>query len=253
MENFFEGMNTSLDPLAAMDMKALPGAPLQAGCGMDHAPVDSESLLLPALIDCPPAEPCQGESQTLTGDFWKAFGEALGINIDHLEPSARQVLALNTARLFRHCISGIKDNLRTRRELKSELQLALEGKGPIERAADVSAAVDGVLNGKFPVSSLVQDFRALQAHQVAMLDASRTMARLTLEQFSPQQLTWKFEQDGGLSLLQTAGKRWRAYVRHYHSLEQEGEWEKRLLVSNFAHAYEEQIRLINTLYRDTQG
>ena len=253
MENFFEGMNTSLDPLAAIDMKALPGAPRQAGHVMDHAPVDSESLLLPALIDCPSAEPCQGESQPLTGDFWKAFGEALGINIDHLEPPARQALALNTARLFRHCIGGIKDNLRTRRELKSELQLALEDMGPIERAIDVSAAVDGVLNGKFPVSLLAQDFRALQAHQVAMLDASRTMARITLEQFSPQQLIWKFEQDGDLSLLQTAGKRWRAYVRHYHSLEQEGEWGKRLLLSNFAHAYEEQIRLINTLYLDTQG
>ncbi|MBX8509927.1 type VI secretion system-associated FHA domain protein TagH [Pseudomonas cichorii] len=253
MENFFEGMNTSLDPLAAMDMKVLPGAPRQAGHVMDHAPVDSESLLLPALIDCPSAEPCQDESQTLTDDFWKAFGEALGINIDHLEPSARQVLALNTARLFRHCISGIRDNLRTRRELKSELQLAPESMGEIERAADVSAAVDGVLNGKFPLSSLAQEFRTLQAHQVAMLDASRTLARITLEQFSPQQLIWKFEQNGDLSLLQTAGKRWRAYVRHYHSLEQDDEWEERLLVSNFAHAYEEQIRLINTLYLDTQG
>ncbi|MBN6712778.1 hypothetical protein JSY17_02115 [Pseudomonas capsici] len=236
METFFDERNALLDP----------------GAVMDHACVDTECLLLPALIDMPPAEPCRGEPEVLTEDFWKAFGEALGINLDHLDSAARKALALNTARLFRQCVGGLKRNLSTCRELKSELQLAPESIDPFEQF-DISTAIDGLLYGKLKVSSLVQAFRDLQAHQVAMLDASRTLARATFEYFSPQQLTWQFERDGALSSLPTAGRRWRAYVRHYQSLEQEHAWEERLLLRNFVHAYEEQIQLINTLYLDVQG
>lgn len=262
MERFFEMKNSLLDPLAAMesrnsvysgrdDLHSLLSAPRQVGQSKDHAQVDCEHIVLPELVESPAIEPCPVAPEKLKDDFWKAFGEALGISLDHLEPQGREALAINTARLLRQCMGGLRKNLHTRSELKRELQLVPGNCDPLEEAADISTAIDCLLQGTSP--SLVQAFRDLQAHQVAMFDASRTLVRATLEQFSPQQLSWQFELNNRASLLRTAGSRWRAYVRHYRCLEQENEWEERLLFRNFAHAYEEQIRLINTLYLDTQG
>ncbi|GFM84652.1 hypothetical protein PSCICO_00510 [Pseudomonas cichorii] len=262
MERLFEVENTLLDPLAALesrnsvysdmnDFYSLPSASWQTGQSQDHAQVDSEHMSLPELIDMPVTEPCPVEPERLMDDFWKEFGDALGISLDHLELSGREALAINTARLFRQCIGGLRKNLHTRSELKRELQLVPDSISPLEDAADVSIAMDKLLLGTSP--SLVQAFRDLQAHQVAMFDAGRTLVRATFDHFSPQHLTWQFELDNGASLLRTAGSRWRAYMRHYRTLEQESEWEEHLLVRNFSQAYQEQIRLINTLHFNTQG
>ncbi len=56
-----------------------------------------------------------------------------------------------------------------------------------------------------------------------------------------------------LALLATAGSRWRAYGRYHQSLCQDDDWSERLLARDFAQAYEEQVRLISTLYTEHQG
>lgn len=101
--------------------------------------------------------------------------------------------------------------------------------------------------------AVARSFRDLQAHQVALLGASRAAVRATLEHFSPQQLTLRFERDGRRPLLATSGSRWRAYGRYHQSLCQDDDWSERLLARDFAQAYEEQVRLISTLYTEHQG
>ena len=96
-------------------------------------------------------------------------------------------------------------------------------------------------------------FRDLQAHQVALIAASRAAVRATLDHFAPQQLTLRFERDGRKPLLATAGSRWRAYGRYHQALRQDDDWSERLLARDFAQAYEEQVRLIATLNIDPQG
>ena len=93
---------------------------------------------------------------------------------------------------------------------------------------------------------------ALPIYQVALLTASRAAVRSTLEYFSPQQLTLRFERDNK-PLLATAGSRWRAYGRYHHALCQDDDWGDRLMARDFAQAYEEQVRLISTLHTDHQG
>lgn len=88
---------------------------------------------------------------------------------------------------------------------------------------------------------------------MALLSASRAAVRSTLEHFSPQQLTLRFERDGQQPLLATSGSRWRAYRRYHQALCQDDDWNERLLARDFAQAYEEQIRLISTLHLDDQG
>jgi type VI secretion system protein ImpI len=107
--------------------------------------------------------------------------------------------------------------------------------------------------GQLPADQAIsRAFRDLQAHQVALLAASRAAVRGAVEHFSPQQLTLRFERENP-SLLGTFGNRWKAYGRYHQALLQDGEWGERLLARDFAQAYEEQIRLISTLHTDLQG
>ena len=87
---------------------------------------------------------------------------------------------------------------------------------------------------------------------MALLSASRAALRSTLEHFSPERLTLRFERDNK-PLLATSGSRWRAFGRYHQALQQDDEWSERLLARDFAQAYEEQVRLISSLHNDYQG
>ena len=230
----------------------------------DYARIDMESLMVPELIVEPTPEPAPApkavERQSET--FWDKFGAALGVNVKNLSHDEREALALNAARLLRQSIGGLQQSLRTRSELKNELRLAqttVQGtnKNPLKFAVDPSEALDILLQphkpGHLPAEQAIsRAFRDLQAHQVALLTASRAAVRGTLEHFSPEQLTLRFERDNK-PLLATAGGRWRAFNRYHHALRQDDDWSERLLARDFAQAYEEQIRLISTLHTDHQG
>jgi len=231
----------------------------------DYARVDMESLMVPELVDAPqePAPvPAPPVKERQSDKFWDKFGAALGVDIGGLNPDAREALALNAAHLLKQSVGGLQQSLRTRSELKNELRLAqttVQGsqKNPLKFAADASEALSillwpskpGQLSAEQAVS---RAFRDVQAHQVALLTATRVAVRSTLEHFSPQQLTLRFERDNK-PLLATSGSRWRAYGRYHQALCQDDDWSERLLARDFAQAYEEQIRLISTLNTDHQG
>jgi type VI secretion system protein ImpI len=231
----------------------------------DYARIDMECLIVPELINAPvepaPAPPPEAVEHQSEG-FWEHFGAALGVDLKGLDHDAREALALNAARLLKQSVGGLQQSLRTRSELKNELRLAqttVQGtqKNPLKYAVDASEALGILLQPSKPgqwsaEQAISRAFRDLQAHQVALLTASRAAVRGTLEHFSPQQLTLRFERDNK-PLLTTAGSRWRAYGRYHQALRQDDDWSERLLARDFAQAYEEQIRLISTLHTDHQG
>jgi type VI secretion system protein ImpI len=230
----------------------------------DFARIDMENMLVPQLIDAP-QESAPAASRTAaerpSEDFWARFGTALGMELDGLETDAREALAVSAARLLKQSISGLQQSLRTRSELKNELRLAqttVQGlnSNPLKYGADTADVLGMLLAdrpGQLPADQAIsRAFRDLQAHQVALLAASRAAVRGAVEHFSPQQLTLRFERENP-SLLGTFGNRWKAYGRYHQALLQDGEWGERLLARDFAQAYEEQIRLISTLHTDLQG
>ncbi len=265
-----------LDPLVAMDQQervyaevddldlAL-GAPQRQAQQRDYARIDMESLPLPELV-MPQAAPeprPEAQPERLPQGFWERFGEALGIDLDGLDEEQRQALALRAARLLRQSVTGLQQSLRTRSELKNELRLALTtvqsaGNNPLKLGADSGEAMTALLRGGKPgqlpaEQAIDRAFRDLQAHQVALLAASRAAVQAMFEQFAPEQLALRFERDGRKPLLATAGSRWRAYRRLHHSLGQDGDWHERLFARDFAKTYEEQVRLIATLDSTHQG
>lgn len=253
-----EHVHCELDELSDLDGSLQ--APMPRA---DYARIDRENLTIPRLVEAP-AEPAPDglKSAELQGeDFWARFGAALGVDVTGLDPAAREALALDAARLLKQSVGGLQQSLRTRSELKNELRLAqttVQGlhTNPLKIGVGAGEALGMLLAnkpGQVPAEqALSRAFRDLQAHQVALLAASRAAVRGTLEHFSPQQLTLHFERSNK-PLIATAGSRWRAYGRYHQALLQDDHWSERLLTRDFVQAYEEQIRLISTLHTGLQG
>lgn len=274
-----------LDPIAALEQRPRGYAGLDDFAGLmqepeeefersQYARIDMESLLLPELVaaaEAPiaarvdPVQPAPRQTMAASAgpaaSFWQQFGDALGVPLDDLDDAARESLALTAARLLKQSVGGLQQSLRTRSELKNELRLALTtvqsaGNNPLKHSADAGAALHSLLRGGKPgqlsaEQAVGRAYRDLQAHQVALFAASRAATQSLFQQFAPEQLCLRFEQQRK-PLLATAGSRWRAYQRQYRLLEQDDDWSQRLFARDFAKTYEEQVRLIATLSTDFQ-
>ena len=263
----------ALDPIAALDQQprgysqtddfaGLVQTPEPEQARSDYARIDMESLQIPELVPEPVAQPLASpqqppdQSAPLAEDFWQRFGAALGVPLDELDDAAREALAVQAARLLKLSVAGLQQSLRTRNELKNELRLALttvhsSGNNPLKQSGDAGEALTALLRdskpGQLPAEqALSHAYRDLQAHQVALFAASRNAVQALFQQFAPEQLSLRFEQQRK-PLPATAGSRWRAYQRHFRALEQDDDWSQRLFARDFANTYEEQVRLIATL------
>lgn len=227
--------------------------------GVDYGPADRQNLLLPELVaePLPVATPEPVEPEHQSNDFWQRFGAAIGTDLSAMDQDHREALAVNAAVLLKQSIASLQQTLRTRSELKNELRLTLSmaqhtGTNPLKYAGDASEALNLLLQpqraGQLTADQAVaRAFRDVQAHQVALLAASRMALRGALDHFSPRQLALRFERDARKPLFRTKAARWQAYERYHHALCQDDDWIERLLARDFAQAYEEQVRLIATL------
>lgn len=262
-----------LDPITALDQQEIALRPMDELVAMtmpepparqraDYAQIDHENLIVPTLVPVVTPEPTPAPPQREPRDdaFWKRFGAALGVDLNDLDEQARETLAVQAAGLLRHSVASLQQSLRTRSELKNELRLSLTtpqgaSRNPIKAPLEADQVLGellkprraGQLTGEQAVS---QAFRDLQAHQVAMLGASRHALRSTLEHFAPEQLVLQFERQDRKRLF---GSRWKSYVRYHQALVGNEDWSERLLAKDFTRTYEEQVRLIASLNHDPQG
>lgn len=264
-----------LDPLAGLDADAagatsddldLAQSLSPSAQPRDYAAVEAENLLVPRLVPsapAPQAEAAPTPAAPANRDaFWNELGEALGIDLATLDEPARAATALRAARLLRQCVGQLQQTLRTRGELKAELRLQQTtvqsaGNNPLKHAVNAEEALHALLRAPKPgqlhgEQAVARAFRDLQAHQVALLAASRAAVQAMFEHFSPERIATRLDQDRKPWLI-TAGSRWRAYRRQHQGLRHDGDWGDRLFSREFAQAYEEQVRLIATLNTDSQG
>ncbi len=231
--------------------------------------IDTENLTVPRLIAATatsPEAPAVQVTEAVVGldeAFWQGFAEALGVSLDDLAAAEREQLAMTVATLLRQGLEGLQHSLRLRSELKNELRLGLSdafgtGQNPLKRDLDRAGWLALLRRpgasgqpGAAQVA-LSQAVQTLQAHQVALLNASRAVLRSALEQVAPQRLIAQMERDNR-TWLTSDGRRWRAYVRHHQALSGDDDWTERLLARDFARAYAEQVRLIAPLYSPVQG
>ncbi|KTC15776.1 type VI secretion protein [Pseudomonas marginalis ICMP 9505] len=266
-----------LDPLHALDRQALQqasSAELDAltsptdvcATWAQRGSVAQEHLAIPTLAIPPPAvEPVRPRVSAAHVDetFWAQFAQALGICLDTLDTAGREALAINAARALRHAISGLQQSLRTHQELKHELNLGGTGPprknpNPLHESVDVEAALAALLGTAESAQpsaevAIAQVCRELQVHQVALLVASRTMARTAQAAFAPGHLLRCFERDATPSRFFADGAHWRAYQRHYQRLVDEQALSAQAVHPDFINAYEEQVRLAGALFAGYSG
>jgi type VI secretion system protein ImpI len=259
-----------LDPLEGLDrqervfseMDELLNPSAMPAYGSDSVRADMESLRLPELVD---AGNEQGPfltpqpSELAQEDFWQRFGHSLGMDLGDMDEEAREALAVDVAQLLKQSVRGLQQSLRTRSELKGELRLAqtfFHGprKNPLKYTDD---ALPLLLQPGVPLQlsaseAITRSFNDLQAHQVALLAATRSTLRTVLEHFSPRQLVLRMEREQR-PLISTSGGHWRAFGRYHQALCEDDDWVERLLARDFAKAYEEQVRLVSTLQNDLHG
>ncbi|AVD85867.1 type VI secretion system-associated FHA domain protein TagH [Pseudomonas sp. SWI44] len=263
----------ALDPLSALDNEEARLAPMDELAAMtlpdtpakqraDYAQIDRENIIVPTLVPAPVTEPAPQPAprERRSEAFWERFGAALGVDLAGLDDQAREDLAVQAAGLLRHSIGALQQSLRTRSELKNELRLSLTtpqgaSRNPIKAPLEADQALGELLKPRRPgqlsaEQAVAQAFRDLQAHQVALLGASRSALRSTLEHFAPSQLALQFERLGRKPWF---GSRWKQYVRYHEALSADADWSERLLAKDFAQTYEEQVSLIASLHHDPRG
>ena len=259
--DLLDGLDRQADADAGLN-DLLPGYVAQQASqqGVGYGSADVQNLLVPELV-APVPHPTPVEAvipQPQSEDFWQRFANALGVDFSTFDLAQREAFAVSAAGLLKHGISGLQQTLRTRSELKNELRLALSmaqhtGNNPLKYAGDASEAISLLVNaqrsGQLSAEHAVaRAYRDIQAHQVAMLAASRAALRSVLEHFAPHQLTLRLERDTPRPLFFGNAARWRAYERYHHAIGQDDDWSERLLARDFAQAYEEQVRLLATLH-----
>lgn len=233
---------------------------------VDFAQIDHENLRVPHLVQAPKApllDPVAAAGSPGDEAFWLALGAELGVDLTQQSRENREALALKAARLLNHCIGGLQQSLWTRSELKNQLRLARTTapdtrQNPLKASHDTTEVLGWLLTPQKPHQPSAEHvigraFRDVQAHQVALVSASRAAIRSSLEHFSPQQLVLRFERDGYRPWLTTKASHWRAFSRYHRALQQDDDWCERLLARDFAQAYDVQVRMISTLHNDPQG
>ncbi|MCJ8205745.1 type VI secretion system-associated FHA domain protein TagH [Pseudomonas sp. RGM2987] len=267
-----------LDPLKALDQQERasrdidelisPTAVSPDALGRsDYARIDLESLLLPELVEAPvesgpePIPPAAVVDHPRDA-FWKRFGAALGLDLENLDGDAREALAISAAQLLKQSVHGLQQGLRTQSVLKNELRLSQfpihdEQRSPLQCTDDTRPALKKLLLPDTPSllpadQVIARAYRDLQAHQVALLSASRATLRATLEHFSPRQLILRMAREHK-PLITTSGHYWKAYGRYHQDLCQDDDWTERVLARDFSRAYEEQVRLVSSLQTEYHG
>ena len=231
----------------------------------DHMPVNRDHLVVPRLVAGSDDEPGNDHWQAATepaDDFWQQLSEVLGVGLHSMDAAGREAVMLKAAGLLRECVDGLQRTLRNRDDLEAEIGCVTDPLPDSRRAVlDWSAGAGGVIRHLLLAepasarcgSAIGPAFQALQAHEVALLAGARAAARAALEHFSPQQLNWEFERDSSRPVITTAGGRWRAYLRFHHALSRNPDWADNLLARHFTQAYQDQIRLMNTLHLESEG
>ncbi|UII74017.1 type VI secretion system-associated FHA domain protein TagH [Pseudomonas sp. HN11] len=251
---------------SSADLDALGMSREAAVQSLCHGAVDRDHLLVPTFAEPEREELPQAPitaAPAVAEAFWQQFAQTLGMQVDTLDRQAREALAIRVASLLRQTVEGLQQSLRTRDELIGEISGALTASGlnsrnPLNDGTDTQAALATLLGGDEPgrlsaEQAVAQVCRDLQVHQLALVVACRATVRGALAAFAPGHLLLRFECEGKPPRFFTDGAHWRAYKRHYRRVTDELPQGEHLLRTEFANAYEEQVRLVSSLHAGYSG
>ena len=166
---------------------------------------------------------------------------ALGISLDDIPRDKRPETAAEIGRSFRALADGMRELLESRRDVKIALGLGATqietGANPLKFVRDAGGAVKALLKpdatGYLSGVAAVEDaVKALQRHQVALVDGVQVSMKTALKAFDPAKLEKKLETKGLSQILPMKRKAelWERFVEHYQEFAEEADDDIRRLI-----------------------
>ncbi|MBU3825422.1 MAG: type VI secretion system-associated FHA domain protein TagH [Candidatus Oceanisphaera merdipullorum] len=219
------------------------------------APAFAEPKKTQAPDPVPTSGPAPAAQPFNDGD-WQQLSAALGVDLTAFAAHERAAVLARLGAMLRLAVTGTMHGLRTRADIKNEMRLSMtvvqsEGNNPLKFCSDYQQAMElmlkpraGYLTGE---QALRQGMQELQAHQVASLAATRSAVAGVIEQLSPAQLVYRFEQTITKPRLgKVDGRYWQAYQQFHHSMSEDHDWRQSLFARHYTQTYEEQTQLLNS-------
>lgn len=207
----------------------------------------------PAPI-APPSAPAPTPTPQTNADAAQAFLDAAGAGHLALPEAEMAVTMARLGRVFAAMVTGMRDILLTRAELKSEMRVDRTminpaGNNPLKFSISPEQAVEAMIRPSVPGyqdadTATEEALRDIKAHEVAVMAGMEAALKDLLARLGPEQLSTRIETGSSLGgLLQGKKARyWEAYEQMYTEIARETEDNfQSTFGREFARAYQDQL------------
>jgi type VI secretion system protein len=223
-----------------------------------------------AAAAAPP--PVQGVTPAVTPSsdevgLRRILAESIGIPEEQIADLPMVALIQNLGQILRVSVSGIMSMLRARAQMKGEFRMSQTMIQPVENnplkfSINIEEALLHIINPKPssgylpPLSAFEEAHEDIEAHMLAVMVGMQAALHTVLQRFKPEILEQRLGQQALLEKLPLykQAKTWELFTELYTKIANEAEDDFHQLFGRaFAHAYEEQIRRLESLKRSEPG
>jgi type VI secretion system protein len=281
-EDWDQEDNASKLKRTPLDQKPIPATPPKPSLIPDIEPiaknepppiVSKEAIPRPgqqAAASTPPplqrATPAVAPSSDETG-LHRILAESMGIPEEQIADLPLANLLQNLGQILRVSVSGIMSMLRARAQMKGEFRMSQTMIQPVENnplkfSITIEDALRHIINPSPssgylpPLSAFEEAHEDIEAHMLAVMVGMQAALHAVLQRFKPEILEQRLGQQALLEKLPLykQAKNWELFTELYTKIANEAEDDfQQLFGRAFAHAYEEQIRRLESLKRSEPG
>jgi type VI secretion system FHA domain protein len=221
----------------------------------------------------PPAPPPRPAEQTAPyqsrpadeANLRRVLAESMEIPEASLADLPMQALLQNLGKILRTSVNGTMSMLRVRAQMKGEFRMSQTMIQPVENnplkfSINIEEAMRHILNPKpssgylSPVTAFEEAHEDIEAHMMAVMVGMQAALKAVLQRFEPDMLEQRLGQQALLEKLPLYrhAKTWELFTELYSQIANEAEDDFHQLFGRaFSHAYEEQIRRLESLKQTT--
>jgi type VI secretion system protein len=238
------------DSQPIIDQQAIPrpGQPIER----EHTPAPQAALQRAAPY---PSHPADETSLRLV------LAQSMGIPEDYLADIPIPQLLQNLGKVLRTSVNGTMSMLRARAQMKGEFRMSQTMIQPVENnplkfSINIEDALRHILSPNpssgylSPIMAFEEAHEDIEAHMMAVMVGMQAALKAVLHRFEPQILEQRLGQQALLEKLPLykQAKTWELFTELYSQIANEAEDDfHQLFGRTFSHAYEEQIRRLESL------
>lgn len=197
----------------------------------------------------------------------RILAESMGIAVEQIADLPMAALLQNLGQILRTSVDGTMSMLRARAQMKGEFRMTQTMIQPVENnplkfSINIDEALRHIINPKPnsgylpPLIAFEEAHEDIEAHMLAVMVGMQAALHAVLQRFKPEILEQRLGQQALLEKLPLyrQAKTWELFTELYTEIANEAEDDfHQLFGRTFSHAYEEQIRRLESLKRSDPG